>query len=152
MAATNKSSSSAKSSSSKGTVWHPPFWEEEKFASKWERVKTALMRDWEQTRHDLHAGGHELRQGVGDTVKQAAGSEPVPANDGVNPAHVIDTLADSEIPLGYGYGARTQYGDQYREWNGELEQKLRMEWEGGAPAPSWEEVKDRIKFGFDYKH
>jgi len=133
------------------STWRPPFWKEEQFSSSWERVKTAMMRDWEQTRHDMHAGGHELRQNIGDTVNQARGKEAVPANDGLNPAKVVDTLRADEIPFGYGYGARTQYGTQYKEWNNDLEQKLRMDWEGGKAPTQWDEVKDKVKYGFDYK-
>jgi hypothetical protein len=132
--------------------WRPPFWQEEKFSSSWERVKTALMRDWQQTKHDMHAGGHELRQNVGDTVKQASGKEAIPANDGLNPAKVIDTLADHEIPLGYGYGARSKYGNEFKTWSSDLEQKLKADWEGSKGPAKWEEIKDKVKYGFDYKH
>ncbi|ATB31478.1 hypothetical protein [Melittangium boletus] len=43
------------------------------------KVKEALKRDWEQTKHDLNKKkGTDLNQDVGDTVKQATGKEPVP--------------------------------------------------------------------------
>ncbi|ATB43791.1 hypothetical protein CYFUS_009271 [Cystobacter fuscus] len=43
------------------------------------KVKEALKRDLEQTKHDLnHKKGQELNQDAGDTLKQAAGKEPVP--------------------------------------------------------------------------
>lgn len=43
------------------------------------KVKEALKRDWEQTKHDFSKKkGQELHQDVGDTVKQATGNEPVP--------------------------------------------------------------------------
>ena len=49
-------------------------------------VKEALKRDWEQTKHDFSKNkGHELHQDVGDTVKQAAGREPVPPPNRPNP-------------------------------------------------------------------
>ena len=49
-------------------------------------VKEALRRDWEQTKHDFSKSkGRELHQGVGDTVKQAAGKEPIPPVDRPNP-------------------------------------------------------------------
>jgi uncharacterized protein YegP (UPF0339 family) len=43
-------------------------------------VGAALERDWEQTKADLPGlKGKNLRQGVGDTLKQAVGKEPTPA-------------------------------------------------------------------------
>ena len=48
-------------------------------------VKDALKRDWEQTKHDFSKSkGRELHQDVGDTVKQAAGKEPIPPLDSPN--------------------------------------------------------------------
>jgi hypothetical protein len=47
---------------------------------KMEDTKDALKRDWEQTKSDLPGmEGKDLDQDVDDTVKQAAGKEPVPA-------------------------------------------------------------------------
>lgn len=50
-------------------------------------VKKALERDLEQTKHDLSFGkaGKDLDQDVDDTVKQAAGKEPVPPRNVPNP-------------------------------------------------------------------
>ena len=42
------------------------------------KVKEALKRDWEQTKHDITRKGPDLNQDVSDTVKQAAGKEPIP--------------------------------------------------------------------------
>ena len=43
------------------------------------KVAKALGRDWEQTKSDLPGlDGKDLRQDVGDTVKQATGKEPTP--------------------------------------------------------------------------
>jgi hypothetical protein len=45
----------------------------------WERIKLALLRDWNQTKFDLGIdGGEELHQDLSATVKQAVGSEPPP--------------------------------------------------------------------------
>jgi hypothetical protein len=50
------------------------------------KVKKAFERDWEQTKHDFSKkAGEELHQGVGDTVRQAAGTEPVPPQHVPNP-------------------------------------------------------------------
>jgi hypothetical protein len=44
------------------------------------KVRRAMGRDAEQTKNDLTRGrkGRDLNQGVGDTVKQAAGKKPIP--------------------------------------------------------------------------
>ncbi len=44
------------------------------------KVRKALERDVEQTKHDLSFGrkGTDLDQDVDDTVKQGVGKEPVP--------------------------------------------------------------------------
>src|SRR4051812_7948530 len=50
-----------------------PQWWNDTHTSGWERVKSAMKRDWEQTKADLtKTKGHELRQDVPDTVRQAA--------------------------------------------------------------------------------
>ena len=51
-----------------------------------DRAKDALDRDWEQTKSDLPGlDGKDLDQDVDDTVKQAAGKEPVPRGSTPNP-------------------------------------------------------------------
>jgi hypothetical protein len=50
------------------------------------KVGEALERDWEQTKHDFSKNkGEELDQDVGDTVKQAAGKDPIPPPGVPNP-------------------------------------------------------------------
>ena len=69
-------------------TWHSGSWAEF-HGSAWDRLKEALRRDWEQTKHDLHLkGGHELNQGLMDTIDQAAGSEAIPASNRPNPPKV----------------------------------------------------------------
>jgi len=132
--------------------WRPNWWQEENVGSTWERVKAAVVRDWQQTKHDLHAGGHELHQDIQDTVKQAAGSERIPSDGGMNPAKVIGELSEAEMPIGYGYGARSHYGQQFQGWNEDVEDQLRSEWESGKPPARWEQVREQVKYGFEYKH
>lgn len=56
-----------------------PQWWTERHTSTWDRVKEALARDWEQTKNDFSSSsGADLNQDVGDTVKQATGSAPLP--------------------------------------------------------------------------
>ena len=136
-----------------GTMkWQPAWWNEH-HASAWDRVKEAVRRDWEQTKHDLHIkGGHELNQDVGDTVKQAAGKEPIPPNDGLNPAKVVGNWDDVELPYEYGYGAREKYGSQHDAWTKDLESTLQKEWEAAGPkAGRWDDVKGYVRRGYEYK-
>lgn len=56
-----------------------PQWWTDQHTSTWDRVKEALRRDWEQTKADLSSNSAvDLNQNIGDTVKQAAGSQPLP--------------------------------------------------------------------------
>lgn len=56
-----------------------PQWWTDKHTSTWDRVKEALRRDWEQTKADLSSSdAADLNQNIGDTVKQAAGTQPLP--------------------------------------------------------------------------
>ena len=129
--------------------WKPNWWTAD-HGSAWERTKEALKRDWEQTKKDLHAGGKNLGQNVDDTVAQAAGAVPIPAPDQNNPAHVIGNWDEVELPLGYGYGARSQYGTQHPKWTNEIEGKLRSEWDGDKTGRKWDDVKSFVRRGYEY--
>jgi hypothetical protein len=135
--------------------WHPT-WYKPEHASAWDRVKEAFRRDWQQTKHDLHAGGHELNQSVADTVKQAQGKEAIPVIDKANPPKVIgDADWDQvDVPANYGYAARTQYGQQHTAWTTELESTLKTEWEKGDRdvKSGWENVRDHVRRGYEYNH
>ena len=90
--------------------WHPT-WYRPEHATNWDRVKEALRRDWQQTRHDdLHVGGHELNQQATDTVKQATGKETIPSINDANPPKVIGALTGEweavETPTGIWVFAR----------------------------------------------
>jgi hypothetical protein len=134
--------------------WKPSWWKEDMHGNAWERMREAMRRDWEQTKKDLHMkGGHELNQNAKDTVKQMAGKEPIPMDDGAIRPKVIGDWDDVELPVGYGYAARQQYGQQYGTWNAELEGKLQSEWEAGKSTTKrgWSDVKDFVRHGFEYR-
>ncbi len=137
-----------------GTMKWQPKWFTTEHASAWDRVKEAMRRDWEQTKHDLHMkGGHELNQGLSDTVKQAAGKEAMPPIDKANPPKVIGSWDDVELPLEYGYAARMKYGEAHTAWTNELETTLRSEWDQGRSATgrAWDDVRDHVKRGYEYR-
>ena len=128
-----------------GTARIQPKWWTEQHVSQWDNLKTALQRDWEQTKKDLHLGGHELHQDAGDTLKQAGGSEPIPPK----PALTWDYAQE---PLKFGVGAREQYGSQHMAWNDNLETTLKNDWDtadGGAIKRKWDEVKGVVRHGYE---
>ena len=137
------------------TASFQPSWWNDSHGSAWERIKEALKRDWEQTKQDLNLPhGHELNQSVTDTIKQAAGTEPIPPHDRPNPPKVIGTWDDVESHVGYGYGARHMFGNEHPVWNEGIEEKLRAEWEvhtGAAKAKPWTEIKEMVRHGYEYK-
>jgi len=129
--------------------WKPSWWKDETHSSGWERVKEALRRDWQQTRHDLHAGGHELNQGLRDTVRQIAGRQPLPPIDRPNPPKVIGSFDEAELPMEYGYGAKQEFGEDRFSL---VEPELRRAWESRqGPAPRWEDVRDYVRRGFEHR-
>lgn len=132
-------------------TWHPSWWNEEHHGSAWGRVKEALKRDWEQTKHDVKAGGSELRQDVGDTLSQATGKEPVPPPTQANPPESDETWKDVEAPLGYGVAARQQYGTQHTAWSGDLESQLERDWDATKAGRGWSDVKQYVRRGYEHR-
>jgi hypothetical protein len=124
-----------------------PNWWNQEHDSAWERAKAAFKRDWDQTKHDL--GGHEpdTNQKIGNTTRQASGKEAIPPRGEA-------TYEEVEPAYRYGFGARSQYEDEYPEWDDELEARLKGEWEEIAPArrQSWMQDRDIIRRGWDYDH
>jgi hypothetical protein len=124
-----------------------PKWYSEEHRGAWERVKAAFRRDWEQTKADFSdRKGLELNQDVGDTVKQAVGSEPVPPLS--QPNRDDDDWAKIEDGVRYGYSARQQYAD-HTEWNDGLENKLRQEWGDLKSGQTYDEMRTSIRRGWE---
>jgi hypothetical protein len=123
-----------------------PDWYTPADATAWDRVKDALQRDWAQTKRDMHVGGHELNQKLGDTVAQVRGAEAIPRADQPNPPKVVDRWEDAEVAIDFGYACRTHYGDKYPVWNRELEARLEHDWKGER---SWEKVKSYVRHGYE---
>lgn len=126
--------------------WKPSWWKDETHGSAWDRVREAMSRDWQQTKHDLHMGGHELNQSAKDTVKQMSGKEEIRA-DQPNPPKVIGSFDDVEMPLGYGYGAQTQYPHKRFD---DVEQSLRSDWDQTKTGKNWDDVRDYVRRGYEY--
>ena len=127
-----------------------PKWWNQEHDSAWDRVKDAMKRDWEQTKSDLTRGrkGTDLDQDVGDTVKQAAGKEPIPPMAQRTPPDVDDKdWKRVEEEHRYGVGARSQYGEH--DWDDRLESKLKEEWNDLKSGRTWDEVKMGVRRGWD---
>ena len=125
-------------------TWEPKWWRADKHGSSWERVKEALKRDWQQTKADVNAGGKELHQSAGDTVKQATGSEPIPPPG-------VKNWDDVESSFRYGHGARDQYGTEHAKWDDKLEGTLKSEWEGAkaTTGQSWDSVRAHVRSAYE---
>jgi hypothetical protein len=128
---------------------HKPGWWTAAHAITWENVKDALHRDWDQTRRDLDLGGHELNQNMHNTLAQAVGAEAAPAIDVANPPVVIGRWEDAETAIGFGYAARTHYGDRYPAWDLELSRQLAKDWK--SESMPWKTSEIYIHHGYDVR-
>ncbi|MEJ0090262.1 MAG: hypothetical protein WDM80_11040 [Limisphaerales bacterium] len=126
---------------------NPKWWTQEN-DSAWNRVKEAMKRDWDQTKHDFGGDEPDTNQNIRNTVKQAAGTETLP------PRHEA-TYEEWEPAYRFGYGARARYGsdyDKYADWDDELETNLKQDWESIAPGrkQTWMQDRAAIRYGWDY--
>lgn len=121
----------------------PTFWTARQ-QSAWDRIKVALRRDWLQTKRDLGLdGGAELGQSVVDTVKQAAGSDPLPNGEEVG----LDwDLARHAIRLGH--GAAT-FWPHDTEWSEPLEARVRAEWTAVGSGIPWTQALPLVRHGWE---
>ena len=127
-----------------------PKWWNDQHTSAWDRVKAAMKRDWEQTKSDVGSKkARDLDQDVGDTVKQMAGKQPIPPGNQPNPEGMGkgDRWESVEDDYRYGVGARQQYGNE--DWNDRVESKLKEEWNDLRTGRTWDEVKSRVRRGWD---
>jgi hypothetical protein len=121
-----------------------PKWWNKDHESAWKRVKAAFKRDWDQTQHDL--GGHQpdTDQNVDDTVKQAAGKQPIPPRG-------QPTYQEVEDAFRFGYGARTQYGAQFPYWDVQLESQLEQDWGETFRDREWTLYRNSIRRGWEHQ-
>jgi hypothetical protein len=124
-----------------------PNWWNDKHTSAWDRVKDAMERDWEQTKADFSKKhGHELKQNVADTVKQAAGKESIPSGNMPNQKPI--DYSKSEPAVRYGYGASHEFAD-FKKWDTVLEGKLRSDWTTQKMDRDFDTAKDDIRLGWE---
>ena len=122
---------------------NPTWWTKDE-DSAWERTKAAFKRDWDQTKHDMGGSNPDTNQNAKDTVKQAAGKEPIPPRG--QPAY-----EQAEPAYRFGYGARSHYGKKYSKWDPELEKELRKDWTSTNPdrASTWDSDAAYIRSGWE---
>ncbi|HEY4243907.1 MAG TPA: hypothetical protein VGM88_29035 [Kofleriaceae bacterium] len=127
---------------------HDPKWWKTEHTGAWDRVKDALHRDWEQTKSDLTRGkaGTDLDQGVGDTVRQAAGTEPIPGDAKRGTEVAWEGVEDA---YRFGVGARHQYGRDHVVWDNGLDARLATDWGALNAARTWAEAKPHVRRGWD---
>lgn len=125
------------------TTYKNPRWWNREYDSAWERTKEAFKRDWDQTRHDVGGDEPDTNQSAKDTIKQAAGKEAIPPRG-------YATYEDLEPAYRFGFGARSQYGDDYPEWDDELEGQLQQDWKMTDPERAWEDDRIAVRYGWDY--
>jgi|ERR1051325_5219045 hypothetical protein len=124
---------------------NPKWWTPE-YDSAWDRMKEAFRRDWSQTKHDFGGDEPDLNQDVDDTVKQAAGKQPIPPRYEPN-------YEDYEPAFRFGFGARRYYGKTYAAWDETLETKLHDDWKTThtAQGDDWKRYRKAIRKGWDYQ-
>ncbi len=119
----------------------PSFWTPRQ-QTAWERVRDALNRDWVQTKADLGLpGGHDLDQGVSDTLAQVVGQRRIPGGE---TAGVHWDIARQAMRLGH--GAATFWTDE--KWTEVIEARVCREWDGLVTGVEFEEVRPLILLGF----
>lgn len=113
-----------------------PSWWNDKHEGTWDRIKNAMKRDWEQTKHDVGVdSAPDLDQSVGDTVKQMAGKDD-PSKE----------WEDIEPAYRYGVGARAYYND---DWS-KTESRLSREWSDLDDDREWDDVKGQVRRAYEY--
>ena len=125
-----------------------PIWWTHSHTASWENIKSALQRDWQQTKSDLSSHGRPLNQCTADTLKQALGQATLP------PPFVQTDQEDvrwheAEREVRYGYAVRSQY-PQGHEWDAQLESRLQAEWDMLTPEHPFRFAKEKIRRGWDY--
>ena len=119
-----------------------PKWWNQTHESGWDRVRAAFKRDWDQTKHDFGGKEPDTDQNVDDTVKQAAGTQPIPPRG--QPAY-----QEAEDAYRFGYGARTQYGNSYAKWDNKLETQLQTDWKDTYSDREYKRHREQIERGWN---
>ena len=127
------------------TYRNPQWWTKD-YDTAWERVKASMRRDWDQTKHDFGGDEPDTSQDLDDTVAQAVGKQPIPPRG-------MPTYEEMEPAYRFGYIAHQHYGNEYTNWDSELEERLREDLRtANANGDSlWNRFKRAIRYGWEYE-
>lgn len=110
-----------------------PDWYTDEHDSSWDRIKSAFKNDWEQTKSDFGSkSARDLKQDVGDTVKQAMGSD--------------NAFENREQAFRFGHAARRNFSADHSVWDDKLEHRLRQDYQG-----DFEVDRDDIRRAYEYE-
>jgi hypothetical protein len=128
------------------TYKNPTWWTKDNDSS-WDRVKAAMKRDWDQTKHDFGGKEPDTDQKAGNTIRQAEGKEAIPPRR-------QPTYDELESASRFGYGAHMGYGKKHSAWDADLENQLKSDWEQLEPTrrDSWRENREAMRYGWEFKH
>ncbi|HEV2696040.1 MAG TPA: hypothetical protein VG347_24340 [Verrucomicrobiae bacterium] len=123
-----------------------PAWWTKETDSGWDNVKAALKRDWDQTKHDFGGNTPNTNQKIGNTIRQAEGTEGIPPRG-------LLTYDELEPAVRFGYGAKAVYGEEYLYWDDELEARLLTDWEKVEPArkQTWMQDRAAMRYAWEYE-
>jgi hypothetical protein len=65
--------------------------------------------------------------------------------------HGQPTYEELEPAHRFGFGARSKYGDEYPDWDDDLEDRLKEDWKSIDAQRSWDKDRDAIRYGWDYE-
>ncbi len=124
-----------------------PLWWRTDHDSAWTRVKTALHRDWEQTKSDVTGGrkGTDLNQGVGDTLGQAFGNLPIPSD--VTPNAMSDEERVAHVARAAKQMARTAEAleEDTEESIAKNQERQSSDWTRWS---RWDEAEGPLRYGY----
>ncbi len=115
--------------------------------SAWLSVRDLALRDFSQDA-SLHRGAATAL----GTKSQPAGGIPLPPVAVPVAARTMGSagnLDDVEGPMRFGFHAAIDAGPSGADWNGTVEERLRVQWEGAAAQRrDWEHVKPFVRHGW----
>lgn len=119
-----------------------PDWWTADYDTRWDRVKAALRRDWEQTKYDMGGNAPDLNQNANDTVGQAFGKQPIP---------LASTPNFDEEAYRFGHGARQHYSG-HSAWSPALEEQLEEDWSTTFESDDWQKHREAVRKGWEYRN
>ncbi len=121
-----------------------PTWWEDSHESGWQRARSAMRRDWDQTKSDFTAGrkGADLNQNVGDTVAQALGKKAIPGPNTPNPMTPQESMRHVR-------NAAKRMDHEAERWAKDAEKAIdKTLTEKTAEAHRWEDAERPIRYGY----